>query len=35
MLVTYWGIISNYYINKGGNTVRRPLAQARVRLFFI
>ena len=35
MFVTYWGTISNYCINKGGNTLRRPLAKARVRLFII
>ena len=35
MKVTYWGIISDYYTNKGGNTLRRPLAKARVRLFII
>ena len=35
MFVTYWGTISDYCINKGGNTLRRPLAKARVRLFII
>ena len=33
--VTYRGIISDYYTNKGGITLRRPLAYARVRLFYI
>ena len=33
MKVTYWGIISDYYTNKGGITLRRPLAYAKVRSF--
>ena len=33
MKVTYRGIISDYCTNKGGITLRRPLAYAKVRLF--